>query len=126
MALSSDDYKAPTGELEVNVLWPRLDGETESQRDARADEDIEAYRVQAYTKTSDADLTRKWVNYRAWSRFADVLNGIPATASNDEGSRSYLQEQIDYWSTKAAEALADFETETAVEGSEYDTIQSLR
>jgi hypothetical protein len=124
--LQVDDYLTPIGDLNVAVLWPRLDGETEAQRDERAEDDVEAYRSQAYQQTSDDALSRKWVNYRAWSRFADVLNGIPAQASNDEGGRQYLAQQIEYWSLKAAAALEEFESETAVEGSAFGVITSLR
>ena len=55
-----------------------------------------------------------------------MLNAIPASASNDEGSRDYTAQQVEYWSLKAAEALAEFESETAVEGSSYGVITSLR
>lgn len=124
--LQVDDYLTPLGDLNVAALWPRLDGETESQRDERAEEDVQAYRQQAYAKTSDDDLSRLWVNYRAWSRFADVLNAIPASASNDEGSRDWTASQIAYWSAKAADALAEFGVGTEAEGSDYDVIVSYR
>ena len=125
MALSAEDYAAPNGDLHIPLFWPRLDGESEGDRDDRALEDIEAWRVQAYAKTTSDDLSRLWVNYRAWSRFADILSGIPSSASNDEGSRTYAPGQAEYWRTKAEAALEEFEA-GAETGGEYDTIQSYR
>lgn len=126
MALATEAYVTPVGQLHIPTLWPRLDGESESERDDRALEDIDAYRVQAYGKTTDDDLSQAWVNYRAWSRYADILNAIPANAANDEGSRSYLAQQIEYWSAKAAGALEEFEGGVEDEGSEFDIINSYR
>lgn len=126
MALSADDYFAPNGELVKAALWPRLDGEDESDRDSRAEDDVGAWITQAYALTSVDATTRLYVYGRAWRQFADTLNAIPASASNDEGSRQWLIQQIEYWSTKADEALEEFDGETVTDAGEYDTIQSYR
>lgn len=126
MALSADDYVAPAGDLEIQILWPRLDGESDDDRDDRAKEDIEAYRIQAYTKTSDDDLSRLWVNYRAWQRYADILYAIPSSASTDEGSRAYSMEQAAYWQAKATDALDEFNEEVETEAGDFEAITSYR
>src|SRR5690242_15692077 len=126
MALSADDYFAPLGELVKSALWPRTDGESESDRDSRAEDDVTAWIAQAYAKTSDDETSRLYVYGKAWRQFADTLNAIPATASNDEGARSYLLQQIEYWSLKADAALDAFDGETASDEGSYGVITSLR
>lgn len=126
MALSADDYFSPNGELGKAALWPRLDGETEADRDSRAEDDVTAWVGQAYARTTDDEATRLYVYGKAWRQFADTLNAIPASASNDEGSRAYLIQQIEYWSLKADAALEEFDG-TVVEGSgDFGYINSLR
>lgn len=124
------DYLHPKGALKVEVLWPRLDGETVSEQRARAEDVVAEYRADAYGQTSSDDASRHWVNYRAWSEKADDLNAMPASVTaSDEGGSSYLQSQISYWTQRAAEALAAFEELVSVEAGEtggYAVITSLR
>lgn len=126
MALSADDYFTPLGELRKGALWPRLDGESEADRDSRAEDDVTAWISQAYARTSDDETSRLYVYGKAWRQMADTLNAIPATAANDEGSRSYLLQQIEYWSAKADAALEEFDGETVEDAGEFGVITSLR
>ncbi len=131
MAVAGSDLLSPVGRLIPAVHFP---GQSTGTVSAKLDEFVAdgARRASAVSDaTAKDDAVRLWGYYRAFDEVYQRLMVQPASAADsDEGSRSYLQGQIDAAKAERDAMLEEFEDlleeEDVTEPDSYGTIPSYR
>lgn len=108
MSVGNDDLLTPKGRLFADALWPE---ESKAKVNAR----LTAYIAEAGVKVAALDAakvdeaTKHWCYYRAYDEVYQTMVAMPSSVSSDqEGSGSYLGQQIALMKELRDQALAEF------------------